>query len=250
MHSTIKMKAKVNMLTAPLFQLFWENSKINEVTEIKLAESIESDASKIHLTPQLLYPSADLQLKQPKDRLADLMQKRQSLRNFSSKTLSEKQLGSLCFAFGQVQETRRLLASAGGKYPIEVFAITQKVKSEKINQKILYYNADNHSLSLVKAAPEWEKINKFISPDFESIPAIIFFFVAFPERTCAKYQERGGRFILIEAGQYAQNLALRLAEEKLVGYELGSVHDDKVKNILGLEKTNALICLAYACGAP
>ncbi len=248
MTHTKKIKNKINQLKAPLFQLFWENSKINDVTGIKLAQNIEADAAEIPLSPQLLYASLDYPLIQPKDRLAKTMQQRQSLRKFSKKSLSEKQLGSLFFAFSQLKDKRRLLASAGGKYPIEVFAITWNMASPALNKKILYYNVGKHALSILKDAPDWPDLKTFITPEAMDAPNILFFFVAFPERTCKKYAERGGRFVLIEAGHYAQNLSLRVAQEKLAGYELGSVHDDKILSLLGLEKTEAMLCLAYACG--
>ena len=72
--------------------------------------------------------------------------------------------------------------------------------------------------------------------------------VAFAERATAKYGERGGRFALIEAGQAAQSVALRLVAEGLVGFALGGLVDDRVKRLLRLEGTDAQIVLGYACG--
>ena len=54
--------------------------------------------------------------------------------------------------------------------------------------------------------------------------------------------------MLEECGHYAQNLALRIAYEKLRGYECGGVMDKDMKRLLGLDGTDAYILLAMLCG--
>ncbi|BCX15465.1 MAG: hypothetical protein KatS3mg097_357 [Candidatus Parcubacteria bacterium] len=232
---------------ADLFRLFWENSKLNKQTSLKLIKNLIEDARTFKTIPQIFYPSEDLFLKKPKDRLAYIMSQRKSTREFSSVPISEKQLGSLFYAFAQQNSTKRLLPSAGGKYPIEVFACLFNVKS-KLNKKIVYYNADNHSLSIVTNCPEWNEIKEFFGLELEGEPAVFFIFVAIPERTVNKYGERGGRFILIETGLYAQSLGLRLANENIGGVISGALHDDEIKKLLKLQNTDALITLGFACG--
>ena len=236
-----------NISNATLFSLFWENSKINSRTVLKLAKNLEEDARATKNIPQLFYPTEDLILTKPKDKIARLMTKRRSVRTFTEVPLSERQLGSLFHVFAQKGPTSRLLPSAGGKYPIEVFAFLLRVKG-KFNKKIVYYNPDTHSLSVIADSPSWGKVSESFGLELKGKPAIVFIFAAIPERTIDKYGERGGRFILLETGHYAQNLALRVASEKLGGVISGALHDDAMKQLLGLEHTNALITLGYACG--
>ncbi len=233
---------------AELFHLFWENSKLNERTILRLAARIEQDARMTHELPQIFYPTEDLALPRPRDKVARQMARRKSVREFSGAPISEKQLGSLCYAFAAHKDgQRRMVPSAGGKYPIEVYACLFHVSS-KLNEKIVYYNADAHSLSVVGKCPPWSKAQKVFGVQVAGEPAVGFVFVAVPERTLRKYGERGGRFILIEVGHYAQNLALRLAQEKLGGVLSGAVRDDAMKKLLGLERTGALITLGFVCG--
>ena len=76
----------------------------------------------------------------------------------------------------------------------------------------------------------------------------MFIFVGFPNRVVSKYGERGGRFLLIESGHYIQNLLLRVSYEKMRAVELGGLFDNDIKNILGLENSDAIITLGVICG--
>ncbi|MCX7928085.1 MAG: SagB/ThcOx family dehydrogenase [Patescibacteria group bacterium] len=236
-----------NIKNGTLFSLFWENSKINKRNILTLAKRLDEDARTAKNVPQIFYPTEDLFLSRPRDNLSRLMCERKSSRSFSDVALSEKQLGSLFYAFAQRSKSTRLIPSAGGKYPIEVYAFLFNVRS-KLNKKVVYYNADNHSLSVVAESCDWQKEQEFFGLNLDGVPAVFFVFVAIPERTIDKYGDRGGRFILIEVGHYAQNLALRLSLEKLGGVISGALRDDEVKRLLGLQNTNALITLGFACG--
>jgi len=79
--------------------------------------------------------------------------------------------------------------------------------------------------------------------------AVVFVFVAIPERTLEKYGERGGRFILMKVSHYTQNLALRLACEKLGGVFSGGFYNEGIKQLLNLQTINVLITVGFACGS-
>ncbi|GAC1386996.1 MAG: hypothetical protein NVS1B7_6360 [Candidatus Saccharimonadales bacterium] len=230
-----------------LFDLFWENSKFSEATIGEFQKRVEEYSGVEHEVAALQYSSPDVVLPKPKDKLIGIMKQRHSVRVFSNKDVSVKQLGSLLSAFTSNGETK-VYPSAGATYPLEIFCITNGIKGE-VNGKICYYNYDNHSISLIGDAPSWEDYAALLNVDTENtIPALVFFFVLFPDRIVSKYGERGGRFALIEVGHAAQNLALRLTEEKMAGVETGGLLDDKIKKLLKLDKTNALIALGFACG--
>ena len=242
-------KKSVNMDDAPLFSLFWENSKFNRFTDPALTEKLSEDARTIGYRPQLLFPGCDHALKCPEDELMQIMKGRKSGRRFSDKPLSFEDLGALFSSFKAVGEDRRILPSAGGKYPIEVFAFFFNTDTE-FDKKIVYYNADFHSLTIVGTCPSWDEILEECGLLVEGIPAALFIFVGFAERVISKYGERGGRFLLIEAGHYAQNLSLRIAALGMSGVEAGGLHDDRLKRYLCLNGTGALIALGFACGYP
>ena len=159
--------------------------------------------------------------------------------------ISGKQLSSLFSCFADV-DGRRLLPSGGGKYPIEIYGLFFHVQG-KLNEKIVYYNWESNSLSIIAGCPKWAHIQDQTGLLLEGEPSILFVFAAFPSRTISKYGERGGRFLLIEAGHYVQNLSLRVAYEGLGGVEAGGLFDEEMKAVLGLTDSEAIITLGYAC---
>jgi SagB-type dehydrogenase family enzyme len=233
---------------AELYDLFWENSKLNAVTIRRFRARVEEYlATTDPARPALQLPSADVPLERPRDRLARLTEDRRSVREFSDKPLSMAKIGRLLAALGRSRHGRTF-ASAGGAYPLEVFCLLNRVAGP-VGRNAVFYNYDNHSVAPVAPLPEWSELAEVINLELVvGEPQVLFVFVLFPERATAKYGERGGRFALIEVGHAAQNLALRLVQERLVGCEAGGLLDDAVKRLLRLEGTNAQVALGYACG--
>ena len=228
----------------PLFDLYWENTNLNNKN---IFNFINNFANEEHDIMPIRYATNDIKLKYPDDRLFDVMKRRQSYRQYQNYQISKKQLSSLFSSFAQVNN-HRLLASAGAKYPIEVYALCFNVQN--LNNKIVYYNYLDNSLSIIGQCASWDKL-KYITGAgdmIEGSPSMMFIFVGFKDRVVSKYGERGGRFILIESGHYIQNLVLRVTYEKLKAVELGGIYDNDIKRLLGLENTNAIITLGVICG--
>jgi SagB-type dehydrogenase family enzyme len=232
---------------APLFKLFWENSKLNSRRIFKFAENLQQDAAQGSSLQQLIFSGADFCLKKPKDKLAKIFLNRSSQRDFSQSPLSVKHLSGLFYAFAGRGQGLRVNASAGGKYPVEVFAFLFNVKSD-FGGKIVYYNSDTHSLSSLGPCPAWEDIRTFINFESVSAPAVAFFFVGFPDRISDKYGERGGRFLLLECGGMMQSLGLRAAHQNIKGVLVGGCFDDNILLLLNLNDPNAILVGAYLCG--
>lgn len=234
---------------APLFRLFWENSSLNARRAPGFAEQLLADGRRAPRVPRLFHASADVPLARPGDALFRAQARRASERRFAQRPLGRRQLGSLFSAFAAHDDGRRLLPSAGGKFPVEVFALLFSAEGE-LDRSIVYYNCDRHSLSVAGPCPPFERVAEDlgIPPGEGAAPAACFLFTVFPRRTIEKYGERGGRFALIEVGHYAQNLGLRLAEEGLAGYELGGVREEPMRRLLGLASADAMVALGHAAG--
>ena len=229
---------------SPLFDLFWENSNLNDKNIIKFVNSFSNEEKDIE---PIKYSTKDIILNYPKDKLYSIMKKRQSNRDFNNYQLNKKQLSSLFSCFAEI-DNHRLISSAGADYPIEVYALCFNVKD--LNNKIVYYNYKDNSLSIIGDCDNWEDLKEYTGALdlIDGSPSIMFLFVGFPNRVVSKYGERGGRFLLIEAGHYIQNLLLRVTYEKLKAVELGGIYDNIFKKILKLDDTNSLITLGVICG--
>ncbi|MBR3210742.1 MAG: SagB/ThcOx family dehydrogenase [Bacilli bacterium] len=233
-----------NQNLSPLFDLFWENTKLNDKNILGFINGFVNEEKNIE---PIKYPTKDLELDYPKDKLYRIMKNRQSNRQYNNYQINKKQLSSLFSCFAQI-DNHRLLSSAGGKYPIEVYALCFNVNN--FNNKILYYNYIDNSLSIVGNCSNWDDIKSITGAGdvVTGQPSIMFIFVGFPNRVVSKYGERGGRFLLIESGHYIQNLLLRVSYEKMNAVELGGLFDNDIKKILGLENTDAIITLGVVCG--
>ena len=231
---------------ADLYELFWENSKLNAATVRVFTARFTSSAALSGSRP-LQYAAADVPLARPRDDLAGLMGRRRSARAFSDEPVSPRQLARLFGAFAASPGGSRTFASAGGTYPVEVFCLLNNVRGP-LNGRAVYYNHDRHSLTPVGEIPPWDGYAEAVNIETSGVPQLVFVFVVVPERTTGKYGERGGRFALIEVGHAAQNLALRLVKEGMAGCVAGGLYDETFRELLGLESVRAHVALGYVCG--
>lgn len=230
------------------WELFWEESSLDATTVIRFAGRLESYVPR-PAPRAATYPAADLPLPRPHDRLARTLDRRSSGRAFGPGRVSARRLGSLFQAFAGNARGTRVFPSAGSLYPLEVFCIVNAADGPASGM-VVCYNADNHSLSPVRPAPPWDAYQGLLGFPLETVPQLLFVLVLFDGPMLEKYGARGGRFGLIEAGHAAQNLALRLEQEDMVGCEIGGTLDRPLLDLLGLGETAARVALAYACGHP
>jgi SagB-type dehydrogenase family enzyme len=237
------------MTRSELYDLFWVNSSLSDATVPAFRAAIEEYSGAGASAPGLRYGGRDLALNRPSDRAFKQLRRRRSERVFADRTLDARRLGGVLAAFATTgDDGRRAYASAGGTYPLEIFCLLRDCEGPAGGQ-VAYYNADNHSLAAVCELPPWHDCADALNLDAGgTAPQLVVVFVLFAERMTEKYGERGGRFALIEAGEAAHSLALRLVAEGLAGYALGGLIDERVKRLLRLDGTSAQIALGYACG--
>lgn len=231
------------------WDLFWANSGLTEATAPAFAERLAAFPAGAEPTRQCTFPGADVPLRRPRDRLSRLTDGRRSVRSFAPGTLSARRLGGLLGAFAARPDGSRPHPSAGALYPLEVFCLLGDVEGG-LAATVGCYNPDDHSLTPVGALAPWPEWGAAINLAVEGAPQVVVVFVLFTDRIVAKYGALGGRLALIEVGHAAQNLALRLAADGLVGCEAGGVMEADLLRLLHLEGTGAGVALAYACGLP
>jgi len=231
-----------------LFDKFWEASSLDRFNVQQFSQQLnayDSDEKELFLE----YPGAPEPLPSAKTQINKISKKRKSIRSFSDKELSIKELSHLLSSFNAWNgPEHRAYPSAGATYVTEVFCVAFNVKT--YSGKVIYYDAEKHGTIVVSdSAPTWGEASKSLNMDIKGTPNLLIVFVAFPQRAVAKYGERGGRFALLEVGAAVQQLSLQIAESsKLKGVAVGGMLDNTWKQNLKLENTDAHITLGYLIG--
>jgi SagB-type dehydrogenase family enzyme len=234
--------------TTPAFDDFWSASELSELTRGRFAEQMASftpDPAATDPWSRTARPVSADKLTGP---LAGQLASRRSVRRFAGSAITDDQLGRLLSALaGPV--TDRGYPSAGGLYPVR--AITLRFTEDRIRGEVLQHDPDRHKITTVGDCPGWnELIDDLAGQDAETAPAAIVGLYADTSQMLRKYGERGGRFVLLEAGAMLQNLALAAAALGLVGYPMGGSSDARMLDLVGLSGRSARFVINYAVGHP
>lgn len=179
--------------------------------------------------------------------------KRRSVREYSADSLDLTDLSMLLFAAqgitgGSGDLKLRTAPSAGATYPIEVYAVVNRVKG--IQPGIYRYLPDGHRLEVLRVGIFGDELKTAClgqSMPKEACVSIVLTSVA--SRTTRTYGERGMRYIYMEAGHICQNICLEATSLGLGSVPVGAFYDEMVNRLLGIDgKTeNAiyLVCVGH-----
>uniref|UniRef100_UPI00333F1890 SagB/ThcOx family dehydrogenase n=1 Tax=Castellaniella defragrans TaxID=75697 RepID=UPI00333F1890 len=236
---------------APLFHLFWQNGDLNPSRAVQMGQRIARDAVRPSGTPQPMHGAAGWPLPEAvDDHEAAVWRQRASVRTFAGPPATPQDLGRLLYPLrARPDGQTRLLPSGGAKYPLQVYvALCRVAGAPGLERQIAWYDCARHSLAPVCSCPPWQTLAAALGVDWPHEPAAVIFLMADPRPMLAKYGERGGRFLLMEAGIYLGALSYQVAQAGWAGCAIGSFHDDRLLALLGLQARRHLAVAAYACG--
>lgn len=177
-----------------------------------------------------------------------ILQKRKSIRSFSSEPLSKVDLAFLLWASTGIQRTEhnyefRTTPSAGALYPIETYITTNNVQD--VEQGIYHYNIKNHLLEEIKLGNFGAKLaHAALDQEMCAESSVVFIWTAVFGRSKWKYSQRAYRYIYLDAGHIAQNLALASTSIACGSCEIGAFFDDEINSLVGVDGTEeSAICL-------
>lgn len=210
-----------------------------------------------------IYPSAksinlenycgDIEFKERE--FIKILLSRKSVRTWTDDGINLEKLSKLLrYSFGMRSNDFknmgfRTYASAGGRYPIEVYVLI--LNSDDIEKGIYHYNVYNNSLEFIKKGDFRKEIYKlYNNQPFDINCSFVLFFSMVFERTMEKYGDRGYRFILLDAGHMSQNLYLVSEFLGLGIVEIGAskVSDEMIDKLIGLDSDIENIFLAFFSG--
>ncbi len=241
------MHTQINPEDAPAFAQFWLRSSLNSTRGAIMRERIERDAVHASQPPRLSLPEGASALPSPSRVVRENWATRRSERVFLAKSVKQQALSDVLWPLSERQTGQRQLASGGGKYPLLTYVIAQSI--EGMPASILWYDPQAHGLVSIAAAPTWSTLARALGVDWTA-PPVIAVVTARPEGMLAKYGERGGRFVALEAGSYMGALQIETARAGLCGVAIGSFLDQQLLNLLIAPQATDLVMFAYAFGHP
>ena len=185
--------------------------------------------------------------------LSDAIAGRLSCRSFTPEALSLEQISSLLFytygvegraALGTLDYLERPVPSGGGLYPLELYLLAQRV--EGLAPGVFHYFPLGHLLEVLEpmAVPHSVLTQLFLNQPYLADAAAVLAIAANLNRTMHKYEDRGYRYVLLEAGHAMQNMNLVAAALGVGAFNIGGFFDSHLANLLGLdiEKHVPLYC--------
>jgi len=167
------------------------------------------------------------------------LQNRKSIRDFSEKPLSKEQFSYLIWASTGIQRKERgfeyrTAPSAGALYPIETYIIINNVKN--VAQGVYHYNIESHHLEELKKGDYRSEIKEAaLDQPMCYYAAAVFIWTAIFNRSKCKYGQRAYRYIYLDAGHIAENLALSATSMNLATCQIAALYDDEVNQIIDVD---------------
>ncbi len=200
------------------------------------------------------YPSSKTvqlpsQFQESTSNFTEVILKRKSTRSFSTQPLSKVDLAFLLWASTGIQRIEhdyefRTAPSAGALYPIETYIAANNV--EELKEGIYHYNIKNHSLEEIKLGNFGDKLtHAALDQEMCADASVVFIWTAVFGRSKWKYSQRAYRYIYLDAGHIAQNLALAAVSITCGSCHAGAFFDDEINSIVDIDGTEeSAICLS------
>jgi SagB-type dehydrogenase family enzyme len=180
--------------------------------------------------------------------------KRRSVRDFRSVPINATELSQLLWASQGVTKVvgdyaLRSAPSAGALYPVETYVSAQMV--ERLEPGIYHYGVRGHQLELLRAGDFRAAVAEAaLDQGFLAEAAVVFAWTAVFDRSKWKYKQRAYRYVYLDAGHIAQNVALAAVALGLGSCQVAALYDEEVNTILGIDGEEESILYMTAVGRP
>lgn len=201
----------------------------------------------------IALPAPDAEAFPDKD-VAEAIQKRRSVRAYSSAPMTPPELSMLLWCTQGVKRVipnavaLRNVPSAGARNAFETFLLINRV--EGLESGLYKYVALDHALLRLAAGDTLGETFTLACDEQEQVrdSCVTFFWTAVAGRMTWAYADRGYRYLFIDAGHVCQNLYL--AAEKLDAgvCAIGHFDDDRINELLGIDGVGHFAVYAATVG--
>lgn len=180
--------------------------------------------------------------------------KRRSVRNFKDLSLKKKHLSQLLWATQGITRREmgfgfRVCPSAGALYPVETYLVLHDV--EDIEPGIYHYGIQNYELEQLQTGDfRLNTAQAALDQDMAFSAGAVFVWTAVFGRSKWKYEQRAYRYVYLDAGHIAQNLALAAVGLDLGTCQIAALYDEEVNSLLGLDGKEESVLYMSVVGQP
>jgi SagB-type dehydrogenase family enzyme len=184
----------------------------------------------------------------------DVLQQRRSIRRYQEAPMQEAELSQLLWAsqgitFARGDHGFRTAPSAGALYPVETYLVVNRV--EGIEPGVYHYFVPDHTLEQLKAGDYGAEISQAaLDQEMAQRANVVFVWTGVFERSKWKYKQRAYRYVYLDAGHIAQNLALAAEALDLGSCQIAALYDDEANELLGVDETEESAIYMTAIGKP
>ena len=186
--------------------------------------------------------------------LLEAIAKRRSVRHFTDEKLTLHQVSFLLWASTGIGRRERghefrTAPSAGALYPIETYLCVDGV--DELPAGIYHYAVKEHQLEELRQGQFGHEVTMATGGQKMCLAApVIFIWTGVFERSKWKYDDRAYRYVYLDAGHIAQNLALAATAIGLGTCQIGAFFDDEVNSIIGVDGTSESVIYMSVVGYP
>jgi SagB-type dehydrogenase family enzyme len=186
--------------------------------------------------------------------LWEVIARRRSRRSFARRSLPVETLSQLLWAAQGVSARTqglelRTTPSAGALYPVETYVLVQSV--DGLEPGVYHYDVRGHTLEKLSAGdPSARASEAALSQGFTASANVVFVWTAVFGRSVWKYAERAYRYVYLDAGHIAQNVALAAVALGLGSCPIAALFDDEVNALLGVDGEAESALYMTAVGRP
>ena len=184
----------------------------------------------------------------------DVLTRRRSVREYGSPPLGLEELGGLLWAAAGVTARQmgfafRTAPSAGGLFPIEHYVVANSVTGLEpgvyhyavLDEALELLRGGDHRLTVAHAA-----LDQAIAAEADAV----FVWTAVLERSRWKYGQRFARYIFLDAGHIAGNVALAAVALGLGSCQIAAFFDDEAAALLGVDEDDEPVVYMTTVGRP
>jgi SagB-type dehydrogenase family enzyme len=171
--------------------------------------------------------------------LWEVIATRRSVRRYRGESITERELSQLLWACQGITARLpnielRAAPSAGALYPVETYVAIHEAGG--LEPGIYHYSVPTHALEQLETGDFRQQVARAaLDQRMAAMADVVFIWTGVFPRSRWKYRERAYRYVYLDAGHIAQNVALAAVGLGLGTCQIAALYDDEANELLGVD---------------